>query len=118
MIISDATYVLIGTVLIAIGAIPSTLFTIYYGLVAPWWRSREGWNLFGFTLTVALLLDLSLLLRLTGQFTGIRVIALVIFAAIAGFMWQRLFLLLRAQRRGHDELQAPRTTTPPGGDHP
>lgn len=99
MIVSEEVYVIAGTVLIALGAVPSTMFTVYYGLVAPWWRSREGVHLFGFTATIALLLDLSLLLRITGQFVGIRLIALAIFASIAAFMWQRLYLMLTAQRR-------------------
>lgn len=98
MIISDAVYVWAGTILILLGAVPSTLFVLVYGVIAPWWRSREGVHLFGFTLTIALLLDLSLVLRLTGQFRGIRIIALAIFLSIAGFMWQRFYLLATAQQ--------------------
>lgn len=94
-----SVYQWIGLVLIVAGAIPSTVFTFYYGLAVDWWRSREGVHLFGFTATVALLLDLSLLLKITGLFPGVLILALVIYAAIAVFMWQRLWMLRRAQSR-------------------
>ena len=102
------TYIHLAVALVVLGAIPATLFVFAYGAMAPWWRSAEGWNLFGFTLSIALLLDLSLAQHFAGPLPGLRVVALVIYAAIAGFLWQRLFLLLRAQRRGQDELQARR----------
>lgn len=99
---SHHTYTLIAVILVALGAVPSTMFTIYYGVAVPWWRSQEGVHLFGFTATIALLLDLSLAVRAYGVFPGLLVIALVIYASIAAFMWQRLWFLLRAQRRRND----------------
>ena len=106
------SYSTFAILLIVGGAIPSTLFVAYYGLAAPWWRSAEGVHLFGFTATIALLLDLSLAARAFGIFPGLRAAALVIYAAIAVFMWQRLMLVLRAQRRRNDRNT---TEEPPHG---
>ena len=97
-LISDWTFQFVGLSLIILGAIPSTAFAVYYGLRAKWWRSSEGVNLFGFTTTIALMLDFTLLVRFTGEFVGLRVIALVLYASIAGFMAHRLALLIRARR--------------------
>lgn len=86
-------------VLVASGGVAATAFVIIYTVVSNWWKSREGIHLFGFTLTIALLLDLSVAVWLIGPFFGIRAISLIIYAAISGFMWQRLWLLLSADRR-------------------
>ena len=95
------TYINVALALIISGGIASTLFVLIYGLRAPWWRSKEGWNLFGFTATIALLLDLTVVAHFWGPFPGLRWIALAIYAAIAVFMWQRLWLMLRAQFPRH-----------------
>lgn len=79
-------------------AVPSTAFCVYYAIVAPWWRSAAGINLFGFTACIAILFDLSLALRFTGPFPGLTTVSVIVYGAIAVFLWQRLWLLLRANR--------------------
>ena len=91
------TYLAFAVGFLIIAGEASTLFTIIYGTRAPWWRSKEGWHLFGFTATIALLVDLSLVKHFAGAFAGLQWISLGIYAAIAIFMVQRLWLMLRAQ---------------------
>lgn len=96
---SDQLYLLLATILVATAALPATAFVFLYGVFSPWEKSREGVQLFGFTATIAVLLDLSLFLRILGhEFPGVRHLALVIYAFIAVFMWQRLALWRRADR--------------------
>lgn len=82
--------------LLAVG-IPATGFCLLYAYVAPWWRSREGVHLFGFTATIAALLDLSAVVVVCGPFPGILSVSLLLYAAVAVFMWQRLWLLVTSQ---------------------
>lgn len=77
------TYDLIVRSLLWITAPAATLFPIIYGITSPWWRSLVGRALVVKGIAVALLIDLSLLLRevelsvLQGQVVGIVVIGLV-----------------------------------------
>ena len=95
--ISVGTYLGVSLALILAGGLAATVFTIYYGLAAPWWKSPEGINLFGFTATIAAVLDLQVLLRIAGEFPGARILALVIFASIAAFLTHRLVLVWMRQ---------------------
>jgi len=95
-------YHALSLALLIAGGLPATVFCILYASIAPWWRSPEGVHLFGFTATIAALLDLSAAVRLWGLFPGILAVSLILYAAVAVFMWQRLWLLIRAQyRRTH-----------------
>lgn len=93
MILPLGLYHVAAMVLLLIGASAAAVFTLTYGLIAPWWRSRAGVNLFGFTASLMLALGFTALVGLTGPFKGILLISLAVYASIAVFLIQRLTLL-------------------------
>lgn len=92
------TYEILVTSVLAFGGIPSTVFTLYYGARVRWWGSSTGIHLLGFTLIIALVLDLSVVRHVFGPWPGLRVMAVLLYFGVAIFMWQRLLLLRKAQK--------------------
>ncbi len=85
------------------------LFTIGYGVAAPWWRSSIGVNMLLFSLSHTLIFGLVSASLLFGVQWGARSgVRLAIFAVIAVLFWQRLMVLLTWQileRRDDRESQ-------------
>jgi hypothetical protein len=86
-------YHVAAMVLLLIGATAAAVFTATYGWLAPWWRSRAGINLFGFTASLMLALGFTAVTGIVGPFRGILLISLAVYASIAAFLIQRLTLL-------------------------
>lgn len=75
--------------------IPATLFALLFGLLVPWYRSAEGWNLFGLTVSIVLLGARSAALR-----AGVGLpdwLPRLAVALVGIFLWQRLVLLVIRQ---------------------
>lgn len=80
--------------------VPAFAFTLIYGLTVRWWRYPEGVNLFGFTLAFSVLAGRAVVLRSAADDPAPGTLfARVIVLALAGFLWQRLWLLVDAQRK-------------------
>lgn len=90
----------LGLIIIALHAaivIPAAVFCVHYTVVADWWRSPTGINLFGVSACMAVAFGFNLAVFLIGAFWWLPFAAVLIFAAIAAFMWQRYILFIRAQ---------------------
>lgn len=86
--------------LIAMAAVPATLFPIIY-FFRPW-RSRLGWTLMVSEFSMALLIDASLLAWM-GWLPAPRVVQIVVFSLIlvgqCGLLWAVLATRPRHERR-------------------
>lgn len=84
-------------------AIATSAFPLVYCAVAPWWRYTLGRVLFGLSLTVALIIDLSLWQSLPGQPepAWMPLAAVLLFASLGAHMAALTFCLIRAQHRGN-----------------
>lgn len=86
------------TLTLIVAAVPATLAVLVYGLGAPWWRSLTGATMLGLTTCLAVILDLSVAVRILGRpFPGLVEVALVLYAGVAVFLWLLLALVVRAQ---------------------
>jgi hypothetical protein len=90
--------------LIRFGAPAQTLFVVVYGLWSPWWRTQTGRAIFTKGLSVALLLDLSLLAAAVGPYTGHQIVALAVISLVALGAWMQLIALL------HEKFRARKST--------
>ena len=85
--------------LLTVAGLPCLLFAALY-LRGTAWRhmTREGRHLVAFTLALGALIVRALILRTSGPFPYHEWVATALMAVIAGLLWQRLYLLIRAQR--------------------
>lgn len=74
-----------------------TFVTVYW-TTAPWWRSEWGRHTMAFVASLGLLVGLILTYRVFGDYPGRRQLLLVSFAALTLLLWQRVYLVIRAQR--------------------
>ena len=77
--------------------VPALAFCIHYTVVYDWWRSPVGINLFGVSACLAVAFGFNLAVFLVGAFWWLPVAAVLVFAAIAAFMWLRYVLFIRSQ---------------------
>lgn len=91
---------LLGVVWFA--AIATSVFPVVYCAVAPWWRYGLGRVLFGLSLTIALIIDISLWQALPGQPepSWMPLAALTLFASLGIHMTLLVVHLIRAQHHG------------------
>lgn len=88
----------IAWTVIAIGAIPATLFPVVY-FFRPWRRTWTGRGLMSLSFGMLLLFDLSITSHLLGHgWPGFRWVAVGVYALIAFGLWV-LFLSLLSSRR-------------------
>lgn len=76
------------------------LCAVYF--TEPWWRSYIGWNLFGKTVIIALIL-LPVILFKMGWITvytyWVRIYEAIVYTGLPIFILQRTWLLVRAKMR-------------------
>ncbi len=86
------------------------LFSVGYGVFAPWWRSSLGANMFLFSLSHSLIFGLISVSLLFGVQWGARDwVRLSIYTVIAVLFWQRLMVLVRLQViERHDDRESRR----------
>lgn len=78
--------------------IGALLFTIGYGVAAPWWRSSIGWNMLLFSMSHCAIFGLISISLLFGVQWGARDwVRLSIYGVIAVLFWQRLMVLVTSQ---------------------
>lgn len=83
------------------------LFALLYGVMAPWWRSPIGRNMFTLAFVLAAVFSLISVQLLFGiQWPAREWVRLAIFGAVATVGWWRLFILLT------DQIFAVRQTMP------
>lgn len=71
------------------------LFAFLYGVMAPWWRSPIGRNVFSLAVVLAVVFGLISVQLIWGVSWPAREwVRLAIFAAIAATGWWRLYILL------------------------
>lgn len=90
------------TALLAAAALPASLFPIVYQWTTrgTWRKSEMGRHVMSLMAVLALLLDFSVGIRIFGRPGWIGVVAVILYSCVVLLMWQRLFLLVKAQR--HD----------------
>ena len=74
-----------------------TFVTVYWS-TAPWWRREWGRHTMAFVASLGLLVGLILAGRIWGDYPGRRQLVLISFAALTVLLWQRVYLVIRAQR--------------------
>lgn len=87
-------------------AIPFALFTILYGLLAPWYRTLLGSVLFGLIFFITMVLLFILARRWWGDFWGYEWFAIGIYSMLTLFATMFLLIFIR-ERRGSDLLEMP-----------
>lgn len=109
------TLINIAAVVLFFGGV---VFMATYQLTAPWWRSRAGVNLMVTTAGLTGMATLRCLAMLFGDgFWGQDVVRLLLIGTLAGVMWHRWTLLVRAQVAGFhhaDDMPPPQSPIPPG----
>lgn len=86
-----------ATILLAIAFVGCITFIIIYAKTAPW-RSTWGWHMMIFVGSLGMILGLSLSYRIWGEYWGRQVLILVAFSVLTILIWQRVFMVIRAQR--------------------
>lgn len=100
------TAITVAAVFVLFGA---GVFVATYSLLAPWWRSQEGWNLMTFTSSVAGLALLRCLAAMFGEgFWGQNGLRLLLMGLIAAAAWHRWARMLKAQLANLHRDVAPR----------
>lgn len=89
----------IATGLVIFAAFCAWGFCIHYTVVANWWRSYAGRQMFVMVGSLALLLTLVLIHRFVGYFPGYLPLALVFYAAVAASLASVWVLLIKRQNR-------------------
>lgn len=77
-------------------------FVFLYGVVAPWYSSREGRHMMALTLGLAALGTVSVLRRAIGEWSLYDETVMSIYALIGWELWRRVWLLITAQRDGDE----------------
>lgn len=92
------------TLLLAAAALPASLFVVVYHWKTggAWRRSEMGRHVMSLMAVLALLLDFSVGIRIFGRPGWIGVVAVVLYSCVVLLMWQRLYLLVKAQRADRD----------------
>lgn len=98
---------LFANVMLHIAAINSWVFVLAYAIFAPWHRSTPGRHIMATTLLLAVILSYVSLVNL-GVLQNIppmqtQWVRLAIFAALAGVMFWRVYILVNVQLRGRRE---------------
>lgn len=86
------------TLLVAAAFGACLTFVAVYGTTAPWYRSEMGWHMMAFVFSLGLILGLSLAYRIWGEYPGRKVLLIVAFGLLTVLLWQRVYLVIRAQR--------------------
>ena len=81
--------------LVAFGIIPSLGFVLLYGFTSPWWKSPGGRHLMSFAAAAFLLFVWVFLTLIFDEFTGRRVLRLIVAASFVTLAWWRFIVLLR-----------------------
>lgn len=77
------------------------LFLVLIQILARWEKSPWGWNVFGTTLFLLLVLTLGVGAAVFGaDFPGRQVVRAIVFLGSAAFLVQRIYLLLKVQFTG------------------
>lgn len=85
-----------------VGAPAAIAFPIYYHLKARWWKTPTGRDLFTYSLVVALVYTVivfRVIISPTWDPEMFKVYRVGIYVALAFVLWQRLYILIRAQQR-------------------
>lgn len=92
-------------IMIYIAAPPMNLFPLLYSR-SPWASSLVGRSLMTSSVGLALLIDLSLMIRVFGpDYYGHDVIVLVAFAIMILGSYMQFFSLLKARRHHHPDIE-------------
>lgn len=87
----------IAVALIALAAIPATLFPLIYSR-SPWWRSSPGRAVMTLSVGLALLVDLSLVHLVALTWAGWPAVTVAVYALITVGLYWLLYALIRARR--------------------
>jgi hypothetical protein len=94
--VNDALRV-IGNVLIFLALAPTLAFVVLYHLRVDWRASEMGRHVMTFMALIAALLLVAVLRQFVGDSTWFQVVRMCVFAGLPYVLFQRLWLLLRAQ---------------------
>lgn len=95
----------IGTVALILrveGALIALTFAARYSRTT-WAQSAEGRHLMAFTVLVVAFLTTASVGSILGDYPGRPFVLLALYGLLAWLLWDRLLLLLTAQRRGTDD---------------
>jgi hypothetical protein len=91
----------IGTVMLFFAAGAMTLFCVFYAVVAPWQKSRDGRTIMLLIASVALALDYFSLITFVGHDFEVKyTIRFIIYSLLFIAGWLELGLLIQRQREG------------------
>lgn len=78
------------------------LLVVFHGLLIPWRKNAEGIgiHLFVFHVVIALVLNHVVIQSVFPDYPGRQHIRLVLNWAVAGILWWRLIIMMRAQLKG------------------
>lgn len=83
---------------IVLCAVAWLTFVIWYTLRAKWWKKSLGWNTFGVSAFLVLLVGRLALIRLTGDEWDFVASGVVVYLLGTGLAVQRIIYMERAQR--------------------
>lgn len=89
---------LVSTLLTATALAACITFVTVYATTAPWRSTEWGRHMMAFAVCLGLLLGLGLAYRIFGDYPGRQVLLAVVFATFTVLLWQRVYLVIRAQR--------------------
>ena len=96
------------TLLVALAFGACVTFVTVYASTAPWREREWGRHTMAFVASLGLILGLVLTYRVFGEYWGRRELLLISFAALTVLLWQRVYLVIRAQRPPVDREPADR----------
>ena len=80
-------------------AVPAAIFTILYGILAPWYRTWLGTTLFGLIASIAAVLIFVTVRRWLGAFPGYEWWAIGVYSAFLFFMLSLIVIFIVERRR-------------------
>lgn len=88
----------IATLLVVVAAVPANLFPLAYGLGSPWYRSPLGRALMTQSTGIALLIDVTMLRYVLGDYPGRDAIRIAIYGLVTAGLYLQFVALLKTQR--------------------
>jgi drug/metabolite transporter (DMT)-like permease len=87
---------MISSYLIAITALGAVLFVVGYAILAPFYRSEEGWNVMTFMVVVVAMVIQAIYFRIHHS-RAPEWLSIIDWGLVAFVVWWRLILLARRQ---------------------
>ena len=89
----------VANYIVLVAAIPAAIFTVLYGILAPWYRTWLGATLFGLIASIAAVLTFVMVRRWLGDFPGYEWWAIGVYSTFLFFMLSFIAIFIVERRR-------------------